>query len=84
MKDEFEMISETNNVIATICDEFGMFVMSFDPFLDVGGRFVVIGDDLGKVWGRIAFILESYIEMLGQFEAFVGSFERLETNLRGL
>ena len=37
---------------STICDEFGMFVMSFDPFLGVGGRFVVLGDDLEDVWGN--------------------------------
>ena len=47
----------------TIGDEFGTFMMSFEPFLGVGGRFVVTGDDLGNVWGRVAFILESYLRI---------------------
>ena len=48
----------------TICNEFGSIAMSFESFHGVGGRIVVTDDDLEKVWGRIAFILESYLRIL--------------------
>ena len=37
-----------------------------------------------NVLGQIAFIIESYIRILGQFEALVRRFGRLEMNLKRL
>ena len=47
----------------------------------------MIGDDGRRrvnILGQIAFIIESYIRILGQFETFVKRFGRMEANLRHL
>ena len=73
------MATNLNHIehIVTNCDEFGTLRMSFGPFSDISGRFLMIGGDGRRrvnVLGQIAFIIESCIRVLGQFETFVRRF----------